>query len=377
MAEVIATYPTPTGGHGEARPQRGEPTDSPSAGQEDAALAKRSRPVFCGRFEAELRYDVVVPLLPHRRRVAARRRAESLLVAVLSRRAGDDAGHVQAVDPRPSGLVQQLHGGLLGPRSDRRPDRRETAVRHAHPQDRRPSRSSATGSWPSPAHLAQLEARDSRPAANRRRSPRDVSRLPAGCSAPADMSRKRSSRTTSWTGRRERARPQRRASRVRDSCHGRRSRRQWSPWRGTIRRSCWERSVETLTARKDDIAGLAVASDERIEAYLLYVDRGVEGTEILSLRSFIEDGGARLKQLLSQLRAQGTRTLRFPKVHPAEISRSCWKRSVSAPPAGTCSTPRRRDLSDEPRAHRRRQVESVGSHRCPGQCRNAPGASTR
>ena len=34
--------------------------------------------------------------------------------------------------------------------------------------------------------------------------------------------------------------------------------------------TCWERSVETLTARKDDIAGLAVASDERIEAYVLY-----------------------------------------------------------------------------------------------------------
>ena len=63
---------------------------------------------------------------------------------------------------------------------------------------------------------------------------------------------------------------------------------------------CWERSVETLTARKDDIAGLAVASDERIEAYLLYVKRGAEGTEIVSLRSFIEDGGARLKQLLSR-----------------------------------------------------------------------------
>ncbi len=88
---------------------------------------------------------------------------------------------------------------------------------------------------------------------------------------------------------------------------------------------CWERSVETLTARKDDIAGLAVASDERIEAYLLYVEpvEGTEvaGTEIVSLRSFIEDGGARLKQLLSQLYAQGTRTLRFPKVHPAEISK--------------------------------------------------------
>ena len=32
---------------------------------------------------------------------------------------------------------------------------------------------------------------------------------------------------------------------------------------------CWERSVETLTARKDEITGLAVASDERIEAYVL------------------------------------------------------------------------------------------------------------
>ena len=85
--------------------------------------------------------------------------------------------------------------------------------------------------------------------------------------------------------------------------------------------TCWERAVETLTARKDDIAGLAIASDEQIEAYLLYVTRGVEETEILSLRSFIEDGGARLKQLLAQIRTQGIEILRFPKVHPAEISK--------------------------------------------------------
>ena len=77
---------------------------------------------------------------------------------------------------------------------------------------------------------------------------------------------------------------------------------------------CWERSVETLTARKDDITGLAVASDERIEAYLLYVKAG----PILSLRSFVEDGGSRLKQLLSGL---GPGTFRFPKVHPAEFSK--------------------------------------------------------
>jgi len=97
--------------------------------------------------------------------------------------------------------------------------------------------------------------------------------------------------------------------------------------------TCWERSVETLTARKDDIAGLAVASDERIEAYLLHVTRGMEETEIVSFRSFIDDGGARLKQLLSRLRAQGMGTFRFSKVHPAEISKEFLK-TLGFSPAG-------------------------------------------
>jgi GNAT superfamily N-acetyltransferase len=87
------------------------------------------------------------------------------------------------------------------------------------------------------------------------------------------------------------------------------------------RQVCWQRSVETLTARKDEIAGLAVASDERIEAYVLYVMRETEDAEIVSLRSFIDDDGARLKQLLAQLRVRGIETLWFPKVHPAEISK--------------------------------------------------------
>ena len=85
----------------------------------------------------------------------------------------------------------------------------------------------------------------------------------------------------------------------------------------------WERSIETLTARKDDIAGLAVASDERIEAFLLYIARGEDGAEVVSLRSFIEDGGARLKQLLFQLRERGVRSLRFPKIHAAELPTEC------------------------------------------------------
>jgi len=98
------------------------------------------------------------------------------------------------------------------------------------------------------------------------------------------------------------------------------------------RQVCWERSVETLTARKDEIAGLAVASDERIEAYLLYVTRGDE-TEIVSLRSFVNDGGARLKQLLARLRAEGMDAVRIPKVHPAEISKE-WMEALGFSPAG-------------------------------------------
>jgi GNAT superfamily N-acetyltransferase len=76
---------------------------------------------------------------------------------------------------------------------------------------------------------------------------------------------------------------------------------------------CWQRSVQTATARKNEIAGLAVATDEQIEACILYIKPG----EILALRSFVDDNGARLKLLLSRV---GAGHLRFPKVHPAEPS---------------------------------------------------------
>ncbi len=81
----------------------------------------------------------------------------------------------------------------------------------------------------------------------------------------------------------------------------------------------WKRSVETVIARKGDIEGLAVASDERIEAYVLYAGGGAE---IVSLRSFVDDGGARLRRLLAGLRAQGMDAFRLPKVHPAEFSQA-------------------------------------------------------
>jgi GNAT superfamily N-acetyltransferase len=87
------------------------------------------------------------------------------------------------------------------------------------------------------------------------------------------------------------------------------------------RQVCWKRSVETVMARKDEIRGFAVASDERIEAYLLYAKGEMEETDIVSLRSFIDDGGARLKELLCQLCTRGVRSIWWPKVHPAEIAK--------------------------------------------------------
>ena len=77
---------------------------------------------------------------------------------------------------------------------------------------------------------------------------------------------------------------------------------------------CWERSIETLTARKGDTTGWAIASDEQIEAYILYTS----DDEILALQSRVEDNGARLTQLLSRI---GKGPLRLAKVHPTEISR--------------------------------------------------------
>jgi hypothetical protein len=56
-------------------------------------------------------------------------------------------------------------------------------------------------------------------------------------------------------------------------------------------------------------------------------------TEILSLRSFVDDGGARLQQLLSRLRAKDTGTFRFPKVHPSEISKELMQ-TLGFRPAG-------------------------------------------
>jgi hypothetical protein len=44
---------------------------------------------------------------------------------------------------------------------------------------------------------------------------------------------------------------------------------------------------------------------------------------MISFRSLVDDGGARLKQLLSALRQRGMGTFRLSKVHQAEVP-SAW-----------------------------------------------------
>jgi hypothetical protein len=95
--------------------------------------------------------------------------------------------------------------------------------------------------------------------------------------------------------------------------------------------TCWERAVETLMAGKQTVEGMAVASDEGIEAVLLYrTERAaassapspstVPSTRVLSLRCFVEDDGARVKLLLSRLPLRDAEPVCFPKVHPSELS---------------------------------------------------------
>ena len=98
---------------------------------------------------------------------------------------------------------------------------------------------------------------------------------------------------------------------------------------------CWERSLETLTARKDEIGGLAVASHEGLEAYVM-CRRSETGTdraaEIVSIGASVDDGGARLAALLARLRAEGVSAFRFPKVHPAEAP-TPWLEALGFRPA--------------------------------------------
>ena len=92
------------------------------------------------------------------------------------------------------------------------------------------------------------------------------------------------------------------------------------------RPGCWHRAAETLAARKGEVFGRAVASEERIEAWILYTKPPAAGpypaeppgAEVLSLGTVVEDGAAGLRRLLAGVSAEGGGMVRFSRVHPAE-----------------------------------------------------------
>ncbi len=86
---------------------------------------------------------------------------------------------------------------------------------------------------------------------------------------------------------------------------------------------CWARSPATLVNRKDSIRGLAVASDVRIEAYLLFEER-----RLLALGCADEDRReVWLGLLLRQFGGADPRPALFERAHPGEVPfellRSC------------------------------------------------------
>jgi GNAT superfamily N-acetyltransferase len=94
-------------------------------------------------------------------------------------------------------------------------------------------------------------------------------------------------------------------------------------------RTGWQRSPETLRARRAELRGLALVADDRIRAYALWrpeVDSGPQGgTEIAALRvtDATDDAPALLAVLLERLRPCCAAPLWMPRVHPDEHA-SSW-----------------------------------------------------
>ncbi len=95
----------------------------------------------------------------------------------------------------------------------------------------------------------------------------------------------------------------------------------------------WERSLESLQHRRDQLRGVAVASEEQIEAYVLYWEPGPHSRrEILSLAHADTAQGATLLEVLLRLVSTSTEMdVVLPKVSaevvaPALLHRAGFQR---------------------------------------------------
>jgi len=79
----------------------------------------------------------------------------------------------------------------------------------------------------------------------------------------------------------------------------------------------WERALETLQNRKDQLGGLAIASDTRVEAYVLFRDLAAQGQ-----REIVALGGARaLLEVVVRVCCQaGALDVTIPRISDEEIA---------------------------------------------------------
>jgi GNAT superfamily N-acetyltransferase len=77
----------------------------------------------------------------------------------------------------------------------------------------------------------------------------------------------------------------------------------------------WERSAQAIHSRRREIEGLAIASDERLEAMVLFRSVG-GGEEILRIRASRPEP---LAALVGTLQRRASRPVVIPKVSPAEV----------------------------------------------------------
>ncbi len=95
------------------------------------------------------------------------------------------------------------------------------------------------------------------------------------------------------------------------------------------RQRCWSRDIASIRRHGDPIEGIAVATDDGIEAFVLHRSSRAGGREIVALHAADEvKGEPYLAALLSRCFGRGDGgPVRFQKLHPEEAARA-WLHSL-------------------------------------------------
>ncbi|HVS66227.1 MAG TPA: GNAT family N-acetyltransferase [Thermoanaerobaculia bacterium] len=83
---------------------------------------------------------------------------------------------------------------------------------------------------------------------------------------------------------------------------------------------CWERAPESLWRRRAELKAIAIGSERRVEAHLLYREEAGGGAEVAAVGCADRERALPLSTLLLRaIAAETAGRVRFPKVHPEEV----------------------------------------------------------